>query len=67
MEQQKAEKLIFGFAIFKSISGETEINSMKLDSLITKAKSNDENGCIFNGILPKNTYIIVPYTNLISK
>lgn len=30
-------------------------------------KSNDENGCVLNKYLEKGTYIIIPYSHLVSQ
>jgi len=40
---------------------------MRLEGLISKIKSNEDNGSTYAGKLQKGTYILVPYSHLISQ
>jgi hypothetical protein len=63
----KEEEHIFGYMLFRSQEGETEISCLKLEALVHKRKSTDEGGCLLDCSLEKGTYILIPYSHSVSQ
>ncbi len=59
---------LYGFMLFVCKEGEDKISCMKLDSLVTKTKSNDSlEWPSYCQNLNKGSYIIIPYSNKVTK
>lgn len=63
----KSDANAFGFLLFKSVEGETEVSCMKLEGLLAKCRSSEEGCPNWSGKLDKGTYVLVPFSHFVSQ